>query len=80
MIKLVALFLMTGVALVVAVTAAIGLAWLAVAIPVLVSTAAGYALYALSRRWRARRTTELASPPERPVEHREILVGRRGED
>jgi hypothetical protein len=80
MIKLAVLFLVTGVALVVAVTAAIGLAWLAVAIPVLVSTAAGYGLYALSRRSSGRRTTELANPPERPAEHREILVGRRGED
>ena len=83
MIKLAALFLLTGVALVVAVTAAIGLAWLAVAIPILVSTAAGYGLYALSCRWsarRRRRRTKSSKPPERSAERREILVGRRGED
>lgn len=68
MIKMVALFLTTGVALVIAVTAVIGLAWLAVAIPVLISTAAGYGLYALSRHWSARRTdVQSTKPHERRV-------------
>jgi UPF0716 family protein affecting phage T7 exclusion len=76
MIETVALFLTTGVALVVAVTAAIGLAWLAVAIPVLISAAAGYGLFALSRRWNGRRTSAERLPERLP----ERLNGRRGED
>lgn len=68
MIKMVALFLTTGVALVIAVTAVIGLAWLAVAIPVLISTAAGYGLYALSRYWSARRPdVQSTKPHERRI-------------
>lgn len=63
MIKMVALFLTTGVALVFAVTAVIGLAWLAVAIPVLISTAAGYGLYALSRQWSVRRPDVQSTKP-----------------
>jgi hypothetical protein len=54
MIKVAALYLTTGVALVVAVAAAVGVAWIAVAIPVLISTAAGYGLFALGRRWKPR--------------------------
>lgn len=58
MIKLALLFLMTGVALIVAVTLIVGLAWMMVAIPVLVSTAAGYAVVALRRRARRHRAVE----------------------
>jgi hypothetical protein len=58
MIKLALLFLMTGVALIVAVTLIVGLAWMVVAIPVLVSTAAGYGLVALRRRARRHRAVE----------------------
>jgi hypothetical protein len=51
MIKLILLFLTTGMALVVAVTVLVGVAWIAVAIPVLIATGAGYGLVALNRRW-----------------------------
>jgi hypothetical protein len=51
MIKLILLFLTTGMALVVAVTVIVGVAWIAVAIPVLIATGAGYGLVALNRRW-----------------------------
>jgi UPF0716 family protein affecting phage T7 exclusion len=56
MIEVAALLLTTGIALVVAVTAAMGLAWVAVAIPVLISAAAGYGLLSLSRHWQMRKT------------------------
>jgi hypothetical protein len=51
MMKLVLLFLATGMALVVAVTVIAGVAWIAVAIPVIIATGAGYGLVALNRRW-----------------------------
>lgn len=57
MIEMAALFLTTGVALVVAVTAAMGLAWVAVAIPVLISAAAAYGLFSLGRHESTRRTS-----------------------
>jgi hypothetical protein len=51
MIELVRLFLTTGMALVVTVTVIVGVAWIAVAIPVMIATGAGYGLVALNRRW-----------------------------
>ena len=44
------LFLTTGVALMVAVTLIVGLAWLAIAIPVVLISGAGAGLVALNRR------------------------------
>jgi hypothetical protein len=44
------LFLSTGIALVVAVALIVGIAWLAVAVPVLIATAAGYGFLSLHRR------------------------------
>jgi len=61
MIKLALLFLMTGVALIVAVTLIVGIAWMVVAIPVLVSTAAGYGVMALRRRVRRQRAVEVGA-------------------
>ena len=61
MIKLALLFLMTGVALIVAVTLIVGLAWMVVAIPVLVSTAAGSGVMALRRRVRRQRAVEVGA-------------------
>ena len=51
MIKLILLFLSTSSALVVAVTLLVGVAWLAIAIPVVLVTEAGYGAMALNRRW-----------------------------
>jgi predicted signal transduction protein with EAL and GGDEF domain len=51
MIKLTLLFLITSGALVVAVTLLVGVAWLAIAIPVLLVTGTGYGAMALNRRW-----------------------------
>jgi F0F1-type ATP synthase membrane subunit c/vacuolar-type H+-ATPase subunit K len=51
MIKLVLLFITTGAALLVAVALIVGIAWIAVAIPVLIVTGTGYGLVALNRRW-----------------------------
>jgi hypothetical protein len=45
------LFLTTGVALMVAVTLIVGIAWLAIAIPVVLISGAGAGLVALNRRW-----------------------------
>ena len=61
MIKLALLFLMTGVALIVAVTVIIGLAWIVVAIPVLISTAAGCGVMALRRRARRHQAVEVGA-------------------
>jgi len=55
MIKLAFLALMTGTALIVAVTLIVGIAWMVVAIPVLVATAAGYGIVAVRRRMRRHR-------------------------
>jgi UPF0716 family protein affecting phage T7 exclusion len=44
------LFLGSGIAVVIGVAFALGLAWLAVAIPVLISAAATYGLFSLRRR------------------------------
>jgi uncharacterized membrane protein len=44
------LFLTSSIAVVVGVAFAMGLAWIAVTIPVLISAAAGYGLFSLSRR------------------------------
>jgi hypothetical protein len=52
---------MTGVALIVAVTLIVGIAWMVVAIPVLVSTAAGYGVMALRRRVRRQRAVEVGA-------------------
>lgn len=56
MIKVAFLLLSTGVALIVAVALIVGIAWLAVAVPVLIATAAGYGLLSLRRRgaWRGK--------------------------
>ena len=51
MIKLALLFLITGGALVVAVTLIVGMAWLAIAVPVVLVTGTGYGAAALNRRW-----------------------------
>jgi len=51
MIKLVLLFDTTGAALVVAVALIVGIAWIAVAVPVVIVTGTGYGLIALNRRW-----------------------------
>lgn len=51
MIKLVLLFVTTGAALVVAVALIVGIAWIAVAIPVVIVSTTGYGLVALNRRW-----------------------------
>jgi hypothetical protein len=51
MIKLVLLFITTGAALLVAVALIVGIAWIAVAIPVLIVTGTGSGLVALNRRW-----------------------------
>jgi hypothetical protein len=56
MIRLLLLYLSTGIALVVGVAFAMGLAWIAVAVPVLVSTGAAYGLLRLRRRTRPLRT------------------------
>jgi uncharacterized membrane protein YdbT with pleckstrin-like domain len=70
MIKLVLLFLSTGIALIVAVALIAGIAWLAVAVPVLIATAAGYGVLSLRRRaWRGKEEAVAAtgrpSPPVR---------------
>jgi len=52
MIKLMLLFVTTGAALVVAVALIVGMAWLAVAIPVVIVTSTGAGLVALRRRLR----------------------------
>ena len=55
MIKVAFLFLSTGIALVVTVALIVGIAWLAVAVPVLIATAAGYGFLSLRRRaWRGK--------------------------
>ena len=55
MIKVAFLFLSTGIALIVAVALIVGIAWLAVAVPVLIATAAGYGFLSLRRRaWRGK--------------------------
>lgn len=56
MIKVAFLFLSTGIALIIAVVLIVGIAWLAVAVPVLIATAAGYVLLSLRRRgaWRGK--------------------------
>jgi hypothetical protein len=51
MIKLALLFLITGGALVVAVTLIVGMAWLAIAVPVVLVTGTGYGALVLTRRW-----------------------------
>jgi len=51
MIKLVLLFVTTGAALMVAVALIVGMAWLVVAIPVVIVTSTGYGLFVLNRRW-----------------------------
>lgn len=51
MINLILLFLTTGVALIVAVALIVGVAWLAIAIPVVLISGAGAGLVALNRRW-----------------------------
>jgi F0F1-type ATP synthase membrane subunit c/vacuolar-type H+-ATPase subunit K len=51
MTKLVLLFVTTGAALVVAVALIVGVAWIAVAIPVVIVAGTGYGLVALNRRW-----------------------------
>ena len=50
MIKVIFLFLSTGISLVVAVVLIVGIAWLAVAVPVLIATGAGYGVVALRRQ------------------------------
>jgi hypothetical protein len=63
MIRLVLLFVTTGAALVVAVALIVGVAWIAVAIPVMIVTGTGYGLVTLSRRWR--RSANLATKSSR---------------
>ena len=70
MIKLAFLALMTGTALNVAVTLIVGIAWMVVAVPVLVATAAGYGIVAVRRRRRRHREAEAGArrgwrPPAR---------------
>ena len=55
MIRVIFLFLSTGISLVVAVALIVGIAWLAVAVPVLIATGAGYGVVML-RRCGARRS------------------------
>jgi hypothetical protein len=50
MLKIAFFFVSTGVALVVAVALIVGLAWLAVAVPMVIASAAGYGIVALRRR------------------------------
>jgi len=50
------LFLASSIAVVVGVVFAMGLAWVAVIIPVLISTGAGYGLFVLARRRRTGRS------------------------
>lgn len=64
MIKLVLLFITTGAALVVAVALVVGIAWIAVAVPVVIVTGTGYGLIALNRRW-AEKLGEEDSPDSR---------------
>ncbi|HKC07142.1 MAG TPA: hypothetical protein VKJ67_09760 [Methylomirabilota bacterium] len=49
MIRMTFLFLSTGISLLVAVALIVGIAWLAVAVPVLIATGAGYGVVALRR-------------------------------
>jgi hypothetical protein len=63
MIKGAALFLTMGLAVVVTVTVVMGLAWLAVAIPLLIATAAGYGLLSLTRHCHVRRTKAHSADP-----------------
>ena len=51
MINVLLLFLTTGVALMVAVTLIVGIAWLAIAIPVVLISGTSAGLVALNRRW-----------------------------
>lgn len=51
MIKLALLLVTTGVALVVAVALIVGIAWIAVAVPVVIVSGTGYGLVALNLRW-----------------------------
>ena len=51
MIKLALLLVTTGAALVVAVALIVGIAWIAVAVPVVIVSGTGYGLVALNRRW-----------------------------
>jgi hypothetical protein len=62
------LFLSTGISLVVAVALIVGIAWLAVAIPVLIATGAGYGVVALRRHGSRRSAANrwLPSGPPRP--------------
>jgi UPF0716 family protein affecting phage T7 exclusion len=56
-IKVIFLFLSTGISLVVAVALIVGVAWLAVAVPVLIATGAGYGVVALRRHGSRRSAT-----------------------
>lgn len=58
MIRVIFLFLSTGISLVVAVALIVGIAWLAVAVPVLIATGAGYGVVML-RRHGARRSVAI---------------------
>jgi UPF0716 family protein affecting phage T7 exclusion len=55
------MFLSSSIAVAVGVAFAVGLAWIAVLIPVLISAAAGYGLVTLSRRRTRRSGTRSAS-------------------
>ena len=66
MIKLVLLFVTTGAALVVAVALIVGIAWIAVAVPVVIVTGTGYGLIALNRRWAEKLGEEDSTDSRRP--------------
>ena len=66
MIKLVLLFITTGAALVVAVALVVGIAWIAVAVPVVIVTGTGYGLIALNRRWAEKLGEEDSTDSRRP--------------
>jgi hypothetical protein len=51
MIKLALLLVTTGAALLVAVALIVGLAWIAVAVPVVIVSGAAYGFVTLNRRW-----------------------------
>jgi hypothetical protein len=66
MIKLILLFITTGAALVGAVALVVGIAWTAVAVPVVTLTGTGYGLIALNRRWAEKLGEEDSTDSRRP--------------
>jgi F0F1-type ATP synthase membrane subunit c/vacuolar-type H+-ATPase subunit K len=66
MTKVVLLFLTTGAALMVAVALIVGIAWVLVAIPVMIIAGTGYGVIALNRRWHGLGRREMGADPVRP--------------